>query len=89
VREKNSSKDQRGWLVLDAARRQVIVASGPDGASIRVERLRTFPRSSLRNGNAEGINQKLHRVQPDRATPRKVRRRSSTATMITHSQNIR
>ena len=31
----------------------------------------------------------LHRVQPDRATPRKLLRRSSTATVITHSQNIR
>src|SRR6476619_7843703 len=32
---------------------------------------------------------KLHTVQPDRATPRKLRRRSSRATVITNSQNIR
>jgi hypothetical protein len=38
VREKKSIKDQRGWLVLNAARRQLIVVRS-DGASIPVERL--------------------------------------------------
>jgi hypothetical protein len=43
----------------------------------------------IRNGTCGDMNHKLRGVQPDRATPRKLRRRSSTATVITHSQNIR
>jgi hypothetical protein len=62
VREKNSIKDQRGWLVLNAARRQVIVASGPmmqafplSGSPVRpngiAQEQEPFPRSSVRDGN--------------------------------------
>ena len=38
---------------------------------------------------AIGCLTKLPRVQPDWATPRKLRRRSSMATVITQTQNIR
>jgi len=68
VREKKSIKDQRGWLVLNAARRQVIVASGPmmeafplSGSPVRPNDLAQepefLPRSSLRNGNSGRASQ--------------------------------
>src|SRR4029453_19125480 len=100
VREKKSIKDQRGWLVLNAARRQLIVAPRPmvqelplSGSPVRPSDIAQEreslpgiigPQRQLRRHEPE-----LRRVQPDRATPRKLRRRSSTATAITHSQNIR
>src|SRR5829696_6973029 len=63
VREKKSIKDQRGWLVLNAFRRQVIVASGPmvqafplSGSPVRpndiAQEPEFLPRSSVRNGNS-------------------------------------
>ena len=41
------------------------------------------------DGNAGDINQNCTGFYPDRATPRKLRCTSNTATAITHSQNIR
>jgi hypothetical protein len=68
LREKKRIKDQRGWLVLNAARRQVIVASGPmmqafplSGSPVRpndiAQEPKFLPRSSVRNGNSGDMNQ--------------------------------
>ena len=48
-----------------------------------------LPRSSVRRRQRRRHQPELHRVYPDRATPRKLRCTSNTATAITHSQNIR
>jgi hypothetical protein len=72
VLEKKSIKDQRGWLMLNAARRQVIVASvrwcqhSPLSASpVRPNDLAQEPeflsRSSVRNGDSGDWKPELHR----------------------------
>ena len=68
VREKNSIKDQRGWLVLNPARPPAIVASGPMMQPFPLRSSPVRPMTSHRNrkfshdhqsddGNAGDINQ--------------------------------
>jgi hypothetical protein len=92
VREKKSIKDQRGWLMLNAARRQVIVASvrwcqhSPSSASpVRPNDLAQESDFYHDHQSATAMpvtgNQNCTGVQPGRAAPPKLRRRSSTANL--------
>ena len=75
VREKNSIKDQRGWLVLNPARPPAIVASGPmmqpfplRSSPVRpndiAQESEILPRSSVRRRQRRRHQPELHRVLP-------------------------
>jgi hypothetical protein len=79
---------------------RVITELAVDGASVSLSGSPVSPNGIAQHRNPSQDGQsatatperhepKLHTVQPDWATPQNLRRSSSTATVITHSQNIR
>ena len=78
---RRASRDQGGVPCAQRSPTAGNRASAPMVKAFRLTLTIISPQRKLRRHEPE-----LHRVQPDRATPRKLRRRSSTATVDTHSQ---